>query len=526
MNIATILHDRTATHPQLPAIIDTDWHHSRTIAFADLELAASRVCTLLRRCGLQPGDAVLVFYPMSVELYTTLLALFRLGLVAMFLDPGVGRRHINQCCKLYPPKALIASPKAHLLRLVSPALRRIPLKFAIAFPVPGAISWHRAWHLPPDPEIFPCNHDTPALLTFTSGSTGQPKAALRTHGFLVDQYRVLAQCLQPKPGEVELVTLPIFVLANLAAGMTSVIPKGDLRFPGAIGPSPIIAQIQTHKPSRILASPAFLERLSEYCLKRRLTLPSIEKIFSGGAPVMPSSIAQWQQIAPQAEFTVVYGSTEAEPIAHISHRHIKHEDVVATLNGRGLLVGKPVSAIQLRILRQQWGKTINSYSYTEFATACLPPETAGEIVVSGNHVLPSYLYGHGNEETKFSVENIPWHRTGDAGYLDLQGRLWLLGRCQASIEDEYGILYPFAVEAVVQHHPGIRRAAIVSYRGKRILVVELNNSQSKINLTSLQQSLVNTHIQDIKVCPKIPVDKRHNSKIDYPALLKLLQVSR
>ncbi|MCL1470397.1 AMP-binding protein [Argonema antarcticum] len=526
MNIATILHDRTATHPQLPAIIDTDCHHSRIITFADLELAASRVCTLLRRCGLQPGDAVLVFYPMSAELYTALLALFRLGLVAIFLDPGAGRKHINQCCKLYPPKALIASHKAHLLRLVSPALRRIPLKFAIAFPVPGAISWHSARHLPPDPEIVRCSHDTPALLTFTSGSTGQPKAALRTHGFLLSQNRVLAQCLQPKPGEVELVTLPIFVLANLAAGMTSVIPKGDLRFPGAIAPSPIIAQIQTHKPSRILASPAFLERLAEYCLKRRLTLPSIEKIFSGGATVMPLAIAKWQQIAPQAEFTVVYGSTEAEPIARICDRDIKSEDITATLNGRGLLVGKPVSAIQLKIIRQQWGKPIISYTESEFANACLPPETVGEIVVSGNHVLPGYLYGYGNEETKFNVEGIPWHRTGDGGYLDLQGRLWLLGRCSAYIEDEYGILYPFAVEAVVQHYPNIRRCAIVSYRGRRILVVELNNPKSKINLTSLHQSLANTQIHAIKVCKKLPVDKRHNSKIDYPALLKLLQISR
>ncbi|MBD3559489.1 AMP-binding protein, partial [Planktothrix sp. FACHB-1355] len=508
-NIAAILHDRAVSSPLVPAIIDTYKSSSRITSFAELELAASRACTLLRRSGLQPGDAVLVFYPMSAELYGIMLALFRLGLVAMFLDPGAGRKHIERCCNLHPPQAFIGSPKAHLLRLVSPALRRIPIKFAIGFPVPGAISLHSGRHLPLDPEIVRCNADTPALLTFTSGSTGQPKAALRTHGFLIAQYRALAQTLQPTPETIELTALPIFVLANLASGMTTLIPRGDLRFPSAIVPSPIIAQIQTHKPNRILASPAFLERLAEYCLKHRITLPSIEKIYSGGAAVMPGSIAQWQHISPQAEFIVVYGSTEAEPIAHISDRDIKHEDIVATLNGRGLLVGKPVFAIQLKIMYQQWGKPINSYSRAEFATACLPPESTGEIVVSGNHVLPSYLHGHGNEETKFNVDGTPWHRTGDAGYLDLQGRLWLLGRCQACIEDEYGILYPFAVEAVVQYYPGIRRAAVVSHQGQRILVIELNNRQAQINLTSLQQSLANYHIQAIKIFKKIPVDKRH-----------------
>src|SRR5206468_89637 len=137
MNLAHTLIEQTRLRPNAPAIIDTCDGQSRTTTFAELDLAAARVARLLTNHGLQPGDAVLVFHPMSAELYVALLALFRLRLVAMFLDPSAGRDHFEQCCALHPPRGLIAGAKAHLLRLWSPALRRIPHKFVIGLPVPG-----------------------------------------------------------------------------------------------------------------------------------------------------------------------------------------------------------------------------------------------------------------------------------------------------------------------------------------------------------------------------------------------------
>lgn len=522
MNIATLLKTQANKTPQTAAIIDTHWGKNRITTYAGLELAASRACTLLRQSGLKPGDAVLIFTPMSAELYIALLALFRLGLIAVFLDPSAGKNHIDRCCNLYPLQAFIATPKAHLLRCVSPALRRIPLKFAITLPVPGAIPWQQR-HLPPDPKIHPCTAETPALITFTSGSTGQPKAALRTHGFLLAQYRSVAECLQQQPGEVELAALPIFVLANLASGLTSIIPKGDLRRPDAIAPAAIARQIHIHRPGRIVAPPAFLERLANYCQQHHLTLPGVAKIFSGGAPVMPKAITQWRQIAPQAEFTAVYGCTEAEPIACTASSSIAPADITAMLQGSGLLAGTPAPAIALRILRPQWGRAIPSYTPAEFAANCLPAGEVGEIVVSGDRVLSSYLHGYGNSENKFAVAGVPWHRTGDAGYLDDRGRLWLLGRCQGAIEGDYGTLYPFAVEVMACHYPGIRRAAIASWRGRVILAIELSEPRAKIDLAGLRESLASYQIHAIKVCKKLPMDKRHNSKIDYPALAKLLK---
>jgi olefin beta-lactone synthetase len=520
MNIAEILSAQATAHPDTPAILDFPRGQRRCLTFAELDLASARAATLLLKANLQPGDTVLVLQPMSAELYIALAAIFRLGLVAMFLDPGQGTKHIEQCCALQRPQALIASDKAQLLRLVSPALRQIRCKFVIGWPVPGATTWQDLDKLLPTPEIYICSPESPALITFTSGSTGHPKAALRTHRFLLAQQRALAEGLKLTAEQVDLSTMPIVLLSNLASGVTSLIPPVDLRQPGKIEPAPVVTQIQAEQVASTVASPALLEKLTRYCLSKQITLPSLKRVFSGGAPVFPYLLEQLQQIAPQAEIFAIYGSTEAEPMAKIARHAIQAGDVEAMQNGQGLLVGSPVDSIQLRIIPDQWGTALGPYQPVVFEALSCAAGIVGEIVVSGEHVLGSYLYGIGNEETKFSVDGNTWHRTGDAGYLDAQGRLWLLGRCTARIQDRYGALYPFAVECAVSFQPGIRRSAVILHKGQRLLIVEL--SDKNLSLTHIRQTLSWAHIDEIRVVPHLPVDKRHNAKIDYPALHRLV----
>lgn len=522
MNLINILQTQANKHPVQPALIDTHRGQRRVITFAELEHQSAQVATLLHQSGLRPGDAVLVFQPMSAELYIALGSIFRLGLIAMFLDPGQGKHYIEACCALYPPQAFIASSKAHLLRLTSPALRRIPKKFVIGLPVPGATAWLTARPLPPHPDILVCPDETPALLTFTSGSTGQPKAALRSHGFLLAQHRVLADSLQLTTGQIDLSTMPIVALANLASGVTSLIPQADLRYPGQIDPAPVLAQIQAERVDSTVASPALLARLADDGLARQIKLAGLKKVFTGGAPVFPHLLVRLQQLAPQAEVIAVYGSTEAEPIAKIAATDISSEDHQAMRSGCGLLTGHPVEAIELRILPDRWGKPIGPYSQAEFAAACCATSEVGEIVVSGDHVLSGYLHGQGDAETKFKVGDTIWHRTGDAGYLDAQGRLWLLGRCAARIDDERGRLYPFSVECAVAGQPDVQRGAVVAHRGQRVLLVEFNQPTDTARLATLQKSVSWAGIDCIRVVKEIPVDKRHNAKIDYPALQRLL----
>src|SRR5205085_4282669 len=130
-------------------------------------------------------------------------------------------------------------------------------------------------------------------------------------------------------------------------------------------------------------------------------------------------------------------------------------------------------------LRDQWGTPVGPFTQAQFDAACCRAGEPGEIVVSGAHVLQGYLHGHGDDETKFRVDGVVWHRTGDAGNLDESGRLWLLGRCVAKIRDEHGELYPFAAETAVYQDPNVRRAAVVAHHGKRILAVEFLDDAGK-----------------------------------------------
>jgi acyl-CoA synthetase (AMP-forming)/AMP-acid ligase II len=525
MNLAEIPQIHARQLPGVPAIVEAGRRGRERITFSELDEAAAHAAGLLGSAGLSRGDVVLVFQPISIELYVALAAIFRLGLVAMFVDPSAGRKHLDRCCEIRPPRALIASPRAHLLRLLSPRLAAVPIKFVIGTRVPGAISWNRASRARPHRAIEPVAPDHPALLTFTSGSTGLPKAVLRTHGFLLEQHRVLQECLRLKAGQIDLATMPVVLLSNLAAGVTSLIPDIDLRRPGAINPARLVRQMQQYSVDSAVASPALFERLTRYCARRDLKFQGLRQLATGGAPVFPRLLAQMQTMAPQANVLAVYGSTEAEPIARLAFQQIDSSDQAAMIAGRGLLAGRPVANIQLRILGDQWGRPIGPFDGAEFTANCLPPEQTGEIVVSGSHVLSNHLTGD-DEQTGFQVDGTAWHRTGDAGFLDSQGRLWLLGRCTARIEDRHGVVYPFSAEVPLYCDPHVRRAAIASRRGRRILLVEYfgpRHRAAPLDAALLRDRL---HVDELRVCRHIPVDARHNAKIDYPRLYQLLDRQR
>ena len=522
MNVIELLKRMAEDLPRGVALIDTRRGAPRVTDFAELDAATKRVAALFHHHGIGPGDAMLVFCPVSLELYVILLALFRLGAVATFLDPSAGRAHIERCCALCSPKAIICPPKAHLLCFVSPAVRRIPHKFSTTFAFPGTIPLKKSAMLPRYTDIQAVSEETPALFTFTSGTTGQPKMVVRSHGFLLAQHRVLQDTMGMHVGDVNLCTLPIVVLTNLAAGAATVIPQMDLRRPGVINAEALLAQIANHKPTSATAAPAFLEALADTCIETGRPLSGLAKVFCGGAPVYPSLLRRLRVAAPAAEIVAIYGSTEAEPIAEISYSDIGAEDFSRMSGGRGLLAGQPVKGIDLRIMRDQWGTPVGPYTLRTFESAILPAGEPGEIVVSGDHVIKGYVNGHSDRESKFTVGRTTWHRTGDAGYLDPSGRLWLLGRCEAVHSDSRGKLYPFAVESSAQLVPGIRRAALISDRGRRTLVMELASATRHISGAEVRRRLSWAHIDSVKLCRRIPVDGRHNSKIDYAALRRHL----
>jgi acyl-CoA synthetase (AMP-forming)/AMP-acid ligase II len=328
------------------------------------------------------------------------------------------------------------------------------------------------------------------------------------------------------------------VLSHLASGLCTVIPDVDIRRPGAVRAAPILARIASDNVTCLEGSPAFLMRLVESAQTQGRTFTGVRHVFTGGAPVFPAHLDAIQRMTPRAQVTAVYGSTEAEPIAHVRHDELTASDRESMRQGGGLLTGLPVPEIEVRILPDRWGTPIGPFPQAAFdaerltlethATSTVGDASVGEIVVSGGHVLPGYWQGEGDAESKFQVMGADgttetvWHRTGDAGRFDDAGRLWLLGRCSARIQDARGLLYPFAVECAVHDHPAVRQAAFLQVDGRRVLAIALQRPMVAGELDALRAQVAWAHVDAVRVLDKLPVDPRHNAKIDYVALQRQL----
>jgi acyl-CoA synthetase (AMP-forming)/AMP-acid ligase II len=513
------LSDRTGQ----PALIDGVREKRRQISFGELAEKVDSVASQLSASGLRPGDRVLLAVSVSIETYTIMLALLKAGMVIMHVDPAHGTSKIASILQSWPPAAIIATRALLLLRLLMPELRQIPRRFVVGGKSAGAVQIQTSAQKGGTFRTVRRSPADSALLTFTSGSTGEPKPVIRTHGFLKQQMKMLQPIASFRDGDIDYVAMPMFVLFNLANGVTSIIPACDMRHPGRANPEVVLAQLKRERATRIVASPALLERLANFCIRRQIQCCSLRCISTGGGPISPSLPMRLKRVAPGAIVRMVYGSTEAEPIAAVDDREISVSAAAEMRTGAGLLVGKPVNGCAVRIIRSHPGASLGPFSPECFASQCLPDGEIGEIVVQGKHVLSSYADPAKNAQTKIEVDGVIWHRTGDAGYFDLKRRLWLVGRCGAAIKDSRGVVYPFQVEYALSGTPGVRRAALTEKNSQRVLVLEMSGREFETNSAAAANCVARHSIDRIVTVRRIPLDKRHDAKVDYPALSKLLE---
>ena len=506
MTIIDKIKDLRKQYPDNTALFDLKTGNK--ITFTQIDTKSDEICRYLIQKGFKKGNKIVVFVPIGIEFYLILTAIFKMGLQAVFIDPYAGIEHINKCCEMISPDGIIGSGKTLLKGFFLKGIRKIGKK----------INYIKMMEHSEKLSIYEKNKNqkkiqnekidgnTPALISFTSGSTGFPKIIMRTHEFLLGQHNVLEKNLKFEKETAVYSSFPIFLLSHMATGTTTFIPDLNWRKPVESDFGNIVKQITENNIQNIILPPAIFENIVKFCKDEKIMLENVQKVYTGGAPVFYSLMKKIKDVFTNAKIIALYGASEAEPISVLNFEYITEEDIENMKNGDGLLAGKIVNEIELKIEELEKTPEKNKIS-----------EIKGEILVRGENVVDGYL----NIE-KNSDEN--WHRTGDMGYINKKGQLILLGRVKGRIQIEENIYYPFTVETAFSFCKNVKKSVLTSKNNKLYLFAE-RNPEFKGNLSE------DSEIKELKekfrifkiIETEIPMDKRHNSKTDYKKLEEIVE---
>ncbi|MBI2711237.1 MAG: AMP-binding protein [Bdellovibrio sp.] len=429
--------------------------------FLELQNVGSKAQGLLLENGAKPGDAVLLLDTLGVRLYGCISALLSLGCSVILVEPWMPVAKIQKMIELAKPKFFLSNPIGFLWGARVQAIRNIPRwirigKIASQTRKPGPLILE---------ELAP---ETPGILTFTSGTTGDPKGVVRTQGYLMKQHEVLAEHLHAEQyPEPDLCIFANFVLSNLGSG------RGSVIIPPAWKPE-TLASIdhlpREYQPVTLTTGPAFLLQLQKHAQAN-----SLRAVHVGGAltdcAIFERAFERW----PTVHWGHIYGGSEVEPVAVTDAR--KAVEFSRKKNYfQTLFLGENVSQISPR-----------------FETDTL--------WVAGPHVCPEYL-GNEKENRIYKHKDASgrlWHAMGDRVKKDESG-WWYMGRSGQPLEE-------FQLEQDLYSFLGSSKSFVLMQGGQKTLVGE--------NLRVRKPEILKNFPQINAVCEtRIFRDRRHRARID------------
>lgn len=573
LNIARRLSDAAARWPDRVAVVAsrkgaaTGDDRYRRWTFRQLDDESTRLVAGLRRLGVPAGSKLVLFVPFSWEFVALTFALFKAGLIAVLIDPGMGRTNIFECLEEVQPDGFVAVPVVQAIRWWK-RRRFVSARFNVTvgrrwfwggstyneLMTAGQSSSMAAEQL--DSVSSPAT----AAIVYTSGSTGPPKGVVYEHAMFDAQVELIRDFYGIQAGEVDLAGFPLFGLFNAAMGVTTVIPDMDPTRPAQVDPAKIVRAIEDNQVTQAFGSPALWNRVGRYCEDNHVTLPTIRRGLSAGGPA-PIHVLERMSRAFSgggADLYTPYGATESLPVASIGAREVLQRTAERTREGAGTCVGRRFPGVEVKIIEITDGPIESLQHVRE-----LPPGEIGEIIVRGPSVTREYYARP--EATRLA--KIPdtattspgrpefWHRIGDVGYLDTEGLLWFCGRKAHVLETEEGRMFSVCCEGIFDAHPGVYRSALVGVgarlaegetlvgppladasgyqRSRQTPVVVIEPEPGRFPRTAAEQQTfrhelrtlarrfpVTAAISRFLFHPSLPVDTRHNVKIQREALAK------
>ncbi len=419
----------------------------RTVSYKQMDERINRLASALKSRGLTKGDRVALLLFNSIEYVEAFFACAKVGMIAVPLNFRLSAEELgyvlNDCkasALLYDP---MLTPQAEALAASVPSLSllvRTPLFGDAAAaslppapdrPIYGELLASGSTAETLDEEV---GGDDVVLLMYTSGTTGKPKGVMLTHDNCFFQ-SVNGWALGISPDVISLVVLPLFHVGGLNGSVTPILHAGGtIILVPKFEPADVLRLVEEHKAHGIMAVPTVYQMLLEHPDFKTRNLSSLQVLISGGAPLPEALMNSYHELG--FEMRQGYGLTEASPgVSGMGPRDDRKKPGS---------VGRPCLYTNVRIISDQ-GET-------------LPDGEVGEIIVRGPNVMKGYW---GLESETSAVLKDGWLYTGDLGYFDADGYLYIAGRKKEMIISGGENVYPGEIEQVLCNHPDVAIAAVV-----------------------------------------------------------------
>ena len=494
------------------------------ITFAQLHAEVGRVAAGLVELGVAKGDRVALLVPPGIDLAVCVFACWRIGAVVVIADAGLGARGMSRALTSADPAYLIGIPRA---LAAARTLRWPGVRISttdVTQPLAGLLDvkstlgeLRRSGEgrpLPPPPASFDV-----AGIGFTSGATGPAKGVTYRHHQMQAQRDALVDLYGITSSDRLVAAFGPFALFGPIMGIPSVVPDAEVTAPGSLTARALAEAAEAVQATLVFASPAALANAAKTASGmspgHRAALQDVRLVMSAGAPVPVGVLRSTVDLMPHAEAHTPYGMTEVLPVADISLT-----EIVAIGPGNGVCVGDPVPGAEV---------AISPLDPAGRASGPLTGESGvvGEVCIRAAHMRDGYDKLWATDQA--ASQPYGWHRSGDVGHLDEAGRLWIEGRMGDIVTAPHGPVTPVGIEHAVSTLPDVSDAAAVGVGppGTQQLVVVVvpaghirHPDLADEALADRVRGRAGGEVAAVLTAPSLPVDKRHNSKIDRPRIAR------
>ena len=488
----------------------------REISWRQLAVTIDHLAKGMNAVGIAPGDRVGLLVPPGADLTAILYATWRAGATAVVADAGLGLGGLRRALRGADVKHVFGETKgltaarAMGLRATFISVGSTPRPARAALGISYALAELREIGQGRPTIAEPAPSDVAAVL-FTSGATGPAKGVVYLHQQLEAQRDAVRTTFAVKESDRLVAAFAPFALFGPALGVPSVVPHMDVTAPATLTARALAAAVASIEATLVFAAPAALRNIvaTSGALRRgeRNALLGVRMLLSAGAPVPVNVLQSASTLMGGCEAHTPYGMTEALPVSDITLKQIRGSE-----GGRGVPVGLPVSGVQV---------AVSSLDSDGDPSGGLTDEAGitGEVCVRGKHVKDHYDQLWATEQE--SARDVGWHRTGDVGHVDEQGSLWIEGRLAHVVTTAGGPVTPVAIEQRVEGLVDVRLAAVVGVgpQGTQVVVVvveapTIHPGLAPLPLLDEVRGVAEVDVAAVLVVRRLPVDIRHNSKID------------